>query len=198
MEGALTVLTVRALFAVHLAEGALLRRFRAAFLTFFRFIRLFRLGFRLVLLLFDALAGLDACILLAEELCGLRILLVLARQLFNRGRGESDIRHSNDRAAGLADRRAEFDLAVGQLHAGNIRLLGVERTLFRRARAGVACEEHASCLVGKAHLAHQLIAVGELACAACKAEHSQYRIIRHVRPPVPSAARAGHRPFRAR
>ena len=52
-EGTLAVLTVQAFFAVRPAEGALLRRFRADFLTFFRFNRLFRLGFRPVLLLFD-------------------------------------------------------------------------------------------------------------------------------------------------
>ena len=149
-------------------------------------------------MLFDALAGLNACILLAEQLCGLRIFLVLARELFDRRRRQTNVGHGNDRAAGLANRRAKLGLAVGQLHAGNVRLVGVERALFRGACACVRSEEHASCLVAEAHLAHQLIAVGELACAAGQAEHSQYRIIRHVHPPVPSAAQAGHRPTRAR
>ena len=57
--------------------------------------------------------------------------------------------------------------------------------------------EHTAGLVVEARLAHQLVAVGQLAGTACQTEHSQNRISCHLHPPVPSAARAARKPHRA-
>ena len=196
------VLAERALLAVVLAERTVAGRLTIGALRlllgrFFGLDRRFFGLFRLILLLLDALARLDLRILLRKLLCDLRIGGVLLGQLADGSCRHADVRDRAHRAACLADRAAEFQLAVRQRYAGNIRLIGVERGFLCGVRACIARDEHTAGLVVEARLAHQLVAEGQLARAARQSEHSQYRISCHLRPPVSSAARAARKPHRA-
>ena len=187
------VLAERALLAGRLTVGAL----RLLLCRFFGLDRRFLGLFRLILMLFDAPAGLDLYVLFAKLLRHFGVCRILLRQLIYGCCRHADVRYRAHRAACLADRAAEFQLAVRQRYARNIRLIGVKCGFFRCICACVTRNEHTAGLVVEARLAHQLVAVGQLAGTACQTEHSQNRISCHLHPPVPSAARAGRKPTRA-
>lgn len=120
-------------------------------------------------MLFDAPAGLDLYVLFAKLLRHFgRMAGSCSASLFTAAAAMPDVRYRAHRAACLADRAAEFQLAVRQRYARHIGLIGVKCGFFRCICACVTRNEHTAGLVVEARLAHQLVAVGQLAGTACR------------------------------